>query len=272
MSARSDFFISDLHLDEAPDRARELFFAFLETMQPRMRALYVLGDFFQYWLNDRHGHVDGYAPIVGALRQLARSGVELIFVHGNRDFMLGRRFAREVGARVHRDPLTVELDGRPVLLTHGDLLCTRDVSYQRLRRVLRFPLVRALLRGVPIRFGRGIAERLRALSRKENTRKMRDPATLATVPEEIEKRFKKGVDVIVHGHVHRPLAEQWKIDGRDRELYVLGTWEQTGSYLEHQDGHFELHTFVPGASIDSRRQASESTRDLGPSRDLGSGD
>ncbi|MEQ8764041.1 MAG: UDP-2,3-diacylglucosamine diphosphatase [Planctomycetota bacterium] len=244
-SERSDFFISDLHLDEKPDHARDLFFAFLERMRPRMRALYVLGDFFEYWLNDRHGRLDGYAPVVGALRQLSRSGVEVTFLHGNRDFMLGRKFAKDIGGHVHEDPWPVELGDKKVLLTHGDLLCTRDVSYQKARRVLRFPLVRALLRCIPIRLGRKIASEMRRVSRRENTRKARDPAIMDTVPSEILRRFEDGADVIVHGHVHRLRAQRWPCQGRDCELYVLGSWEKHGSYLEHRAGRFELHTFVP---------------------------
>ena len=128
--------ISDLHLqEERPDITR----AFLDLIAGRARdaqALYILGDFFEVWIGD-----DAMSPfqrsICQALRELSDSGTPIFLMHGNRDFMIGRAFCKAAGCTLLPDPSVVELNGEPVLLMHGDSLCTKDEGYQRMRRYLR---------------------------------------------------------------------------------------------------------------------------------------
>ena len=137
--------ISDLHLEEErPDITR----AFLDLLHGRARgaqALYILGDFFEAWIGD-----DGMTPfqrsICAALRELSDSGTPIFIMHGNRDFLIGKAFCKAAGATLLKDPSVVQLFGEPVLLMHGDSLCTRDVGYMKLRRILRNPIVLFILR------------------------------------------------------------------------------------------------------------------------------
>ena len=62
-------------------------------------------------------------------------------MHGNRDFLVGRAFARDTGCTLLKDPSLVDLAGTPTLLMHGDLLCTDDIPYQKFRRRIRNPIV-----------------------------------------------------------------------------------------------------------------------------------
>jgi len=59
-------------------------------------------------------------------------------MHGNRDFLLGESFAKLIGAELVRaDELILKLGDQSILLMHGDTLCTDDVDYQKLRKLLR---------------------------------------------------------------------------------------------------------------------------------------
>lgn len=127
--------ISDLHLqEERPDITR----AFLDLLDGRARhaqALYILGDFFEAWIGD-----DAMTPfqqsICQALRRLSDSGTAVYLMHGNRDFLIGQAFCKAAGCTLLSDPSVIELGGEPVLLMHGDTLCTRDVGYMKMRRYL----------------------------------------------------------------------------------------------------------------------------------------
>ena len=114
-------------------------------------ALYILGDFFEVWIGD-----DAISPyqqsIAVALRALSDSGTRIYLMHGNRDFLLGKVFCQQAGCHLLNDPCVVELNGEQVLLMHGDSLCTTDLAYMRLRKVLRNPLssVAVLRRSRPL--------------------------------------------------------------------------------------------------------------------------
>ena len=60
------------------------------------------------------------------LSAVVKSGVPVYFMAGNRDFLVGERFAAQTGLRILTDPTVVDLYGTPTLLMHGDSLCTRD--------------------------------------------------------------------------------------------------------------------------------------------------
>src|SRR5262245_40278109 len=132
-------FISDLHLSEERPQANERFFSFMEKQARGAGALYILGDFFEYWIGDDDLAYPFNAVIAGVLRELSRGGVPLYFMHGNRDFLVGEGFCAATGAKLLDDPTVVEIGGERVLLMHGDTLCTDDLDYQNWRRTARSP-------------------------------------------------------------------------------------------------------------------------------------
>jgi len=127
-------FISDLHLDASRPAITELFLTFLRTEATQAHALYILGDLFEAWIGD-----DDPAPehqtVIAALHELNAQGVELYFMHGNRDFLIGADFAAHSGCTLLADPTLIDLYGTPTLLMHGDTLCTDDIAYQNFRRM-----------------------------------------------------------------------------------------------------------------------------------------
>lgn len=214
--------VSDLHLPPKPSPLREGFLRWLAAAQADAQQVILLGDIFEAWIGDDLG-IDTYAEEVAALRALTAAGVDLRFMVGNRDFLLGDAFCAATGARKLPDPCIVTLGGRPTLLSHGDQWCTDDRGYQRYRRVIsRRGLQRLFLR-LPRTWRQGIADRMRQQSREFTAEKN---TTITDVSAEtVVNAFKHaGVDRIIHGHTHRPQTHRSPINGRDCERIVLPDW------------------------------------------------
>jgi UDP-2,3-diacylglucosamine hydrolase len=234
------FFISDLHLDPAHPAIARQFLRFLQEEARRASHLYILGDLFEVWLGDDDPD-PAAREIVAALRELTDAGVPCSFMHGNRDFLVGERFARETGCRLLRDGTIVEMQGERVLLMHGDVLCTDDHSYQRLRRIVRNPLTQWIFRRMSLGQRRKLAQRLREGSRMH---------VGEAAPEIMDVNAKAvaialqhaGVKTMVHGHTHRPAIHTLDLDGTAAKRIVLGDWHSQGSVLEWSESGVELRT------------------------------
>jgi UDP-2,3-diacylglucosamine hydrolase len=233
-------FVSDLHLDAASPQIARQFHAFLAGEARSAEALYILGDLFEAWLGDDDPEPAARAT-VGALRALADSGVPVFVMHGNRDFLIGERFCRETGATLLPDGTVIDLHGERAVLMHGDALCTDDASYQRLRRIVRNPVVRGLFRIMTLDQRRALAARLRAGSRAHVG--MTAPEIMDVNAEAVAQAFRMaGVRTMIHGHTHRPAIHPLEVDGAPAKRIVLGDWYAQGSVLEASAGGFELRT------------------------------
>src|SRR5690606_5188352 len=180
----SVLFISDLHLEaERPDITRA-FLHFLSTRARAAEALYILGDFFEAWIGD-DGMDEFQQSIARALRELSDAGTRIYLMHGNRDFLIGRAFCRAAGCTLLKDPSIVRFNGEPVLLMHGDSLCTLDVGYMKLRRWLRNPLTLFILRHLPLATRHKLARKLRSESRAQT--RMKASEIVDVTPEEVPR-------------------------------------------------------------------------------------
>lgn len=217
-SAPRALFVSDIHLSaERPERTRA-FLAFLEHPARGASDLYLLGDLFDLWIGDTSEPL-AYT-VCAALAQLSRAGTRLWLMPGNRDFLIDAAFAARAGATLLSDPARIDLDGTAVMLTHGDLLCTADRGYQRLRRVLRSAPARRLLLALPLRLRQRVASGLRAASREALTRK--EPQRIEAQPEACEAMLRAaGAAWLIHGHTHRPGRHAHPGGTR----LVLGAWD-----------------------------------------------
>ena len=223
-------FVSDLHLVPSRPATGRAFLSFLDTRARGASALYLLGDLFDTWLGDDDESALG-AGVAEALAALGRTGTRVFLMPGNRDLLLGERFAALSGATILDDPCTIEIDGVRVLLMHGDQLCTADHAYQRFRRVVRHPLTRALLLALPLAARRRIAATLRRHSRQATASK--SESVLDAVAESAEAALRAArAGVLIHGHTHRPGRHEHAAGTR----YVLGEWDAEGCYLEWNIG------------------------------------
>lgn len=223
-------FVSDLHLDRAAPLATEAFLSFLRDEVAGSAGLYILGDLFESWIGDDDDDAER-RRICEGLRRLTGAGVPCRVQHGNRDFLLGAGFAARTGCELLPDPFVLETPARRIVLSHGDALCTRDVAYQRFRRVVRRRGVQGFWRALPLALRRGLAARLRGRSRM-HTRAL--PAELMDVTDAaVETLLREtDADLLVHGHTHRPGVHPHQVDGRERTRIVLGDWYEQGSVLE----------------------------------------
>ncbi|NMY41469.1 UDP-2,3-diacylglucosamine diphosphatase [Pseudomonas sp. WS 5013] len=222
--------ISDLHLEEQRPDITRAFLHFLQTRARKAEALYILGDFFEVWVGD-----DGMSPfqhdIARALRELSDAGTRIFLMHGNRDFLIGRAFCREAGCTLLKDPSIVHFNGEPVLLMHGDSLCTLDVGYMKLRRLLRNPLSLFILRHLPLSTRRKLARKLRSESRAQTRMKARE--IIDVTPEEVPRIMAEhGVRTLIHGHTHRPAEHALEVNGQSARRIVLGDWDSQGWALQ----------------------------------------
>ena len=224
-------FISDLHLSEERPAANERFIGFLEGKAREAEALYILGDFFEYWIGDDDLEAPFNAVIAGLLRGLTRHGVPLHVMHGNRDFLLGQDFCRATGAQLLPDPSVIEIEGESTLLAHGDTLCTDDHDYQAWRRVARSQEWQREFLAKPRAERRRMILGLREKSRAVVQAK---PADIMDVNDGavVEALRAHGVRRLVHGHTHRAGRHEHAVDGRRCERWVLPDWYGRGGYLE----------------------------------------
>ena len=235
-------FVSDLHLDPEVPAIAQQFVRFLREESGAAQALYILGDLFEARLGDDDPD-PAARKIVAALREFTATGTPCHFMHGNRDFLVGERFARDTGCHLIADGMVIEVAGQRVLLMHGDALCTDDHSYQRLRRIVRNPATRWIFRHMSLGQRRRLAARLRAGSRMhigETAPQIMDVNEDAVTAAMRDAR----VATLVHGHTHRPAIHEISVDGARARRIVLGDWHAHGSVLEWRADGIELKTLA----------------------------
>ncbi|MDP9140250.1 MAG: UDP-2,3-diacylglucosamine diphosphatase [Pseudomonadota bacterium] len=215
-------FLSDLHLPDEPSTLREGFRRFLAGPARRASAVYILGDLFEYWIGDDVG-MQAYAEEIAALKALTASGIAVYFMHGNRDFLVGRDFAAATGVQLLRDPLMLDLYGRRTLLSHGDLWCTDDIGYQRWRSFSRNRFAQWVFSMLPVSRRQKIAGGVRGQSASAKRNKAESIMDVNTAA--VDKAFQsRRVDRIIHGHTHRPATHSGQLQGRNVERIVLADW------------------------------------------------
>ena len=236
-------FISDLHLEPTRPAITALFLDFLKRRARRAEALYILGDLFEAWIGDDDDAEPG-GTVATALRTLTDQGIPTYFLHGNRDFLLGERFAAASGIQLLPESVVIELAGESVLLLHGDILCTDDVEYQAFRAQVRDPVWRAQTLALPLAQRRALAGQLRETSRRATRQKAADITDVNPTAVDWALRA-HGVRRLIHGHTHRPAIHDWTLDGQSARRAVLGDWHDQGSVLVCDAAGWRLES-LPG--------------------------
>jgi UDP-2,3-diacylglucosamine hydrolase len=222
-------FISDLHIDASRPAIIGQFLDFLATEAKHAEALYILGDLFESWIGDDAADAAQSAAIAG-LHLLTSHGVPCFVLHGNRDFLLSEQFCRLSGAVLLPDPLIVTLYGEPVLVMHGDALCTDDRAYQRLRATVREADWQRRFLALSVESRRALAGAARVGS-QEHTAAV-EYAITDVNPDSVATALRNaGTATLLHGHTHRPAIHALEVDGRPCTRIVLGDWYDQGSLL-----------------------------------------
>jgi UDP-2,3-diacylglucosamine hydrolase len=231
-------FISDLHLCATRPAATDAFLKFLRNDATEADALYILGDLFESWIGDDDPD-ETYRVVKRGLRELTEKNIPCFVMHGNRDFLLGRRFAAETGTQLIDDPITIELYDQRVVLTHGDIMCTDDHAYQRFRKIAHQPLVKSLFLALPLTWRNRLASRIRARSQSSTAAK---PVYIIDVNEQAVQKMllTHNTRLLLHGHTHRPAIHNINTSAVPATRIVLGDWYEQGSVLLWSAEGFEL--------------------------------
>ena len=233
-------FISDLHLNQDRPDITKAFLNFLENTACKAEKLYILGDLFEAWIGDDDQN-EFISEIQNALIRINKT-TKVLFMHGNRDFLIGPDFASSAGMKILTDPVVEEMFGDPVLLMHGDLLCTEDIDYQKFRKVSRDIKWQKEFLSKPLAERRIIAQNRRGAS-KEATGKKKDEIMDVSECEVIKMIQESSVSLLIHGHTHRPNSHSIALEKHTAKRIVLGDWDEYGWYVWMDSNSCELNKF-----------------------------
>lgn len=219
-------FIADLHLCQEEPAITAGFLHFLQREAAHCDALYILGDLFEAWIGD-----DDPNPLHQQVaKALADLSIPCFFIHGNRDFLIGKRFARASHMTLLPDEKVLELYGHRLLIMHGDTLCTDDEGYQRFRAKVHTSWIQKLFLALPLFIRKRIAARMRADSKQANQHKSLQIMDVnASAVESAMTR--QQVPLLIHGHTHRPDVHALQVMGEPAKRMVLGAWHEKGSMI-----------------------------------------
>lgn len=246
-------FISDLHLtDQRPD-ATDLFLVFLKEQAVSADVLYILGDFFEYWIGDESVADESVRPIIDGLNTLTSRHTPVYVMHGNRDVLLGAKFEKASGCQLLQDPTVIDLNGEATLISHGDYLCTDDVEHQKFRKMINDPEWQQRFLSRDIEERDAVARTYREISKANLAEKSSDIMDVNQQAVE-QALLDHNVTQMIHGHTHRPAIHEFLMGDRQCRRIVLGDWYDQGSVLHCDHSGCELQG-LPLAS-QSRPQSS----------------
>ena len=231
-------FISDLHLSENTPSVTEGFFEFLKTAAQELSHLYILGDLFEAWIGDDDDS-ELATNVMQKINHATRNGLEIFFIHGNRDFLCGQKFAEQSNLTLLPDPFFLNFFDQKIALSHGDNFCTEDLEYIKFKKEVRSEKWQQEFLQKPLDDRLNIASNMRDASQKNNSNK--DISIMDVTPNAIQEFFAEHrIDLLIHGHTHRPNTHQINSGTR----IVLGDWHKTGWCLMLDEQQQELKEFT----------------------------
>ena len=236
------YFVSDVHLglDVNDPVARERrFVAFLESIpKDKTRALYMLGDIWDFWYEYRDLVPKGYVKVFAALMALMDAGVEVFFFQGNHDIWCYHYF-EDMGIRILQQPYLIEIGGKSFCLGHGDGLGPGDFSYKLMRWLFRNKLCQRLFSSLlhptlAFKIGKGWSKGSR-LARNEEYHFKGEEEPLYKFALKYSRNTK--VDYFIFGHFHTKVDMTLPTGAR---LLVLKDW------VNNQSSNFIVFDLMSG--------------------------
>ncbi len=244
------YFISDAHLGSRmvtdPRAHEQCLVAWLDQVKADARAVYMVGDMFDFWFEYRTVVPKGFVRFLGKVAELADLGIEMHFFTGNHDIWTFGYLEHEVGMIVHRQAETVQIGSKRFLIAHGDGLSSTDHGFGLIRSIFHNRTCQRLFRLVPPQLGQNFgyawAKKNREKLTPEETEykgEQREPLVLYA-----KRYFEEHpeVDIIVFGHRHIPLDLQLAggkrvvILGDFVNLFTYGVFDGETFWLDAFDG------------------------------------
>ena len=231
-------FVSDLHLEPIENKRVKVFFKFLNDAVNKYEELYILGDFFEYWIGDDDTQSVNKL-IMQRLQAAIDNGLKIYFIHGNRDFLIGSEFESKTGVKILADQHTFNIGEKKIMISHGDAFCVDDVEYQEMKREIRSDSWKKDFLAKSISERVDFANDLRTKSSERNSNK---PENIMDVNNNyvIEVVQREKIDILIHGHTHRPAVHKLE-NGSIRA--VLGSWEEEGWVADYIEENIKLTSF-----------------------------
>lgn len=222
--------VADMHLSNETPEVNQGFYRYLEETAKGADALYILGDLFDAWIGDDlldtpHPLSAVAHEVIQQLRKLSSNGTAVYFMHGNRDFLIGERFINACQGNLLPEAHVAELQGVPVVLLHGDSLCTKDEAYMAFRKQSRDPQWQAQILALPLEQRLELAKSLRIQSGSANANKAEEIMDI-THDEVVALMARFGVATMIHGHTHRPKVHDITVEDVPAKRLVLGDWDK----------------------------------------------
>lgn len=234
------YFIADLHLSENRPDISACFLRFLKNDAIHADTLYILGDLFEAWVGDDDD--SAYLKTISrALCTLASYGTKIYYIHGNRDFLLGKKYAKQSSMTLLPEIDLIDLYGQEVVIMHGDTLCTHDVDYQAFRKKSRTWWWQTIIKSLPLFIRKKIAADYRKKSAEATAVKPQDimDVTSSEVVNCLENYHSQ---LLIHGHTHRPAIHELTANNKSAKRIVLGDWYEQGAWLKVSPEGMELMT------------------------------
>lgn len=243
------YFVSDVHLglDYKDPKERERKFAsFINSLPQNTKALYLLGDIFDFWYEYKYVIPRGFTRVLGALAALADRGVEVYFFKGNHDVWAYSYFQKELGFIMEEQPLVTTIEGRRFCMGHGDGLPGNDLGYKFLKGVFTNRFLQIMFSTLHPRwaFGFGHAwSRHNRLSKGESYQFRGADEPITKYAEDFQKSLpdREKIDYFIFGHYH--YKSQYALENGG-EMFILGEWIHHCDYLVFDGSTVESRIFV----------------------------
>ena len=225
----SALLISDLHLTPSMPLTAQRFFDFCEKEATKVEAVFILGDLFEYWVGDDAAASSPFQQEVQRTIANLSTKVQTYYLHGNRDFLIGKSFLKRTGMTLLADPTAVEIASHKWVLAHGDALCTADIAYQTFRNWVRKPWAQKIFLNLPVNWRKGVAQQLRTNSHGQYPSKQRSEShqrKMDVTREACAAILRDQVgDRLIHGHTHLPAHHEESLGAQSWQRWVLSDWD-----------------------------------------------
>jgi UDP-2,3-diacylglucosamine hydrolase len=237
------YFISDAHLsireDKPEKEKRRKLLDFLEYIMAdgETRALYLVGDLFDFWFEWYHVIPKYWFPILYRLRQVVDSGIAVTFITGNHDFYVGSYLQEEIGLKCFNESCEFEVGAKRFFVAHGDGFARKDRGYRLLKKIIRNSLAIFLFKtfisaDLGIQLARWTSHTSRQLVDIDKSVWAKEYHQFA------QKKFHQGFDYVILGHIHYPIIKE--NDPKEKVFVCCGDWMTYFSYAKYDGKRLSL--------------------------------
>ncbi len=256
-SGKNIYFASDAHLGlniyETPAESERRIVRWMDEIKPSAKAVYFLGDMFDYWFEYRYVVPKGYVRFIGKIAEFVDAGIPVYMFIGNHDVWMFDYFQTEVGATVYTDSEEVEMDGKIFYLAHGDGLGDPSRTFRFMRAFFRNKFCQRLYKmihpGITMPFGFAWSRFNRKRKVEDYEKSLKDPEyakRYLNVGREFQVQFAETysknhtVDFYVFGHRHIVLDVSLKEGGR---VAIIGDWIRNFTYGVWNGKEFSIQRY-----------------------------